>query len=166
MLELKVKENIGYKITMQCTVVNGANEELIVVLGERDDGRCVTWITMDGERFDLGHYFYKEHKLEAMNDMFERAKSWNLGYARKFHKTPREMLEDEGYFGIVMWCDEDLKNALEVQSLPPTEQNIGTLRRFVDKHWFDDIMVERGWDYIYDTINSNNEEFEYYDEEE
>lgn len=166
MLELKVKENIGYKITMQCTVVNGANEELIVVLGERDDGRFVTWITIDGERFDLGHYFDKEHKLEAMNDMFERAKSWNLGYARKFYKTPLEMLEDEGNFGIVTWCDEDLINALEMKSLPPTEHNVGILKGLVNNHWFVDFMSEFGWDYIYDKIASNDEEFEHYDEEE
>jgi hypothetical protein len=165
MLELKVKENIGYKITMQCTVVNGANEELIVVLGERDDGRCVTWITMDGERFDLGHYFYKEHKLEAMNDMFERAKSWNLGYARKFHKTPREMLEDEGYFGIVMWSNDELGAALNEAGYSPTERNIEFLRVESEQSLYDD-MIERGWETIDSMIGILENEYELDKDEE
>ena len=141
MLELKTKSNIGYKITMQCTVVNGANEELIVVLGEHSDGRFVTWITMDGERFDLGHYFGKEQRLEAMEDMFRRAEKWDIDYAYNVLKTPHEMLEDEGHFGIVTWCDDDLKNALEVQDLPPTEHNVGILKGLVNNHWFVLLML-------------------------
>lgn len=165
MLELKVKENIGYKITMQCTVVNGANEELMVVLGEHSDGRYATWITIDGKDFNIGHYFAKGQRFEAMKDMFRRAEKWDIDYAEML-KTPLEMLEDEGYFGIVMWNKEDLESALELRDLPPTEHNIETLKRLLGNQWFDGIMIERGWDYIYDKINSNNKEFEHYDEEE
>jgi hypothetical protein len=165
MLELKVKENIGYKITMQCTVVNGANEELMVVLGEHSDGRYATWITIDGKDFNIGHYFAKGQRFEAMKDMFRRAEKWDIDYADNVLKTPREMLEDEGYFGIVMWCDEDLGAALNQAGYSPTERNIELLRDESEQALCDD-MIERGWETIDSVIGILENEYELDKDEE
>lgn len=170
MLELKRTENIGYKFIMHCAVTNGANEDLIVVLGEHEDGRFVTWLTMDGENFDLGHYFAKGQRLKAMEDMFQRAEKWDIDFAYKMTKTPRQMLRDEGYFGIVMWNDDDLKEALDRKGYPDTEHNLDLLRTECECgtgiHGF---MIERGWDFIYETIglleNSDEYKLEEFEEE-
>ena len=48
--------------------------------------------------------------------------------------------------------DDDLKNALEVQGYPITENNIAKLRTICEHHSFTDFMIERGWEYMYDSI--------------
>ena len=58
----------------------------------------------------------------------------------------------EEWFGQVRWCEEDLKNALEEQGYPVTENNIAKLYNACEKHWFTDRMIEAGWDYIYNAI--------------
>ena len=60
------------------------------------------------------------------------------------------------WFGEVRWCEEDLKNALEVQGYPVTENNIAKLYEACNSHWFTDFMVERGWEYMYDMIGSDD----------
>lgn len=62
----------------------------------------------------------------------------------------------EEWFGIVRWCEEDLKVALENRGLPATEENIAKLRNRLDDHWFTDHMIEAGWDYIYSCITDND----------
>ena len=61
-------------------------------------------------------------------------------------------MSKEEWFGQVRWCDEDLKNALEVQGYPVTENNIEKLRALCSHHWFTDYMIEAGWDYMYNNI--------------
>ena len=60
------------------------------------------------------------------------------------------------WFGEVRWCEEDLINALEVQGYPVTENNIAKLYAACNSHWFTDFMVERGWEYMYDTIGNDD----------
>ena len=60
--------------------------------------------------------------------------------------------EPEEWFGMVRWCDADLENALEVEEIEVSEHNIGLLRDRLEHHSFTDMMIERGWDVIYQTI--------------
>lgn len=60
------------------------------------------------------------------------------------------------WFGIVRWCDEDLKNALEVQGITATESNIEKLHNMCSHHSFTDMMIERGWEIMYDMIAQND----------
>lgn len=63
-----------------------------------------------------------------------------------------EIMAEEKWFGVVRWCEDDLKNALEVQGYPVTENNISKLYEICNSHWFTDYMIERGWEYMYDSI--------------
>lgn len=63
----------------------------------------------------------------------------------------------EEWFGIVRWCEEDLKVALEDKGLPATENNIAKLRQFCESHWFTDCMIEAGWRTIYGCIESDDD---------
>lgn len=56
------------------------------------------------------------------------------------------------WFGVVRWCEDDLKNALEVVGYPVTENNISKLYAVCNSHWFTDHMIEAGWEYMYDNI--------------
>ncbi len=60
----------------------------------------------------------------------------------------------EEWFGMVRWCREDLKEALESTDHPVTEDNIDALFCALDN---DEDLIERmisaGWDFIYDTID-------------
>ena len=62
------------------------------------------------------------------------------------------------WFGIVRWCDEDIESALEDQGFEPTEENVAKLHNLVDNHWFEDMMIEAGWNYIYEQIADHEEE--------
>ena len=61
--------------------------------------------------------------------------------------------EPEEWFGMVRWCNADLANALEVKELDPTAANIGLLRNALEHHVFTDMMIERGWEVIYQMID-------------
>lgn len=69
------------------------------------------------------------------------------------------------WFGVVRWCDDDIKNALEVQGYPVTENNIAKLRSICEHHSFTDYMIEQGWEYMYDSI-SNGDGWDEYDVED
>ena len=58
----------------------------------------------------------------------------------------------EEYFGVVRWCEEDLKCALINEGYPVTENNISKLSMICDNHWFTDCMIEAGWEYIENNI--------------
>lgn len=77
MIELKVKENAGYKFIAQASVPFGLSpDEYLIVLGEQlvgDKLQYVTWISLDGENFDLGHYI--TDKRAALNDFVERVEN-------------------------------------------------------------------------------------------
>ena len=61
--------------------------------------------------------------------------------------------EPDEWFGTVRWCDADLANALEVKEFDPTNANIGLLRNALEHHVFTDMMIERGWEVIYQMID-------------
>ena len=56
------------------------------------------------------------------------------------------------WFGIVRWCEADVRNALEIQDYPVTENNIEKLIALCNSHWFTDHMIEAGWEWIYNNI--------------
>lgn len=60
------------------------------------------------------------------------------------------------WFGIVRWCDNDIKNALETQGIAVTENNVDKLKSLCLHHSFTDEMIERGWEHIYDEIAANS----------
>ena len=64
------------------------------------------------------------------------------------HETEKE----PEWFGVVRWCEADLKSALEDQGYPVTENNIAKLYEEVSTHWFTDHMISAGWEYMYDQI--------------
>lgn len=64
-----------------------------------------------------------------------------------------EEYDETEWFGKVRWCEEDLKNALENQGYPATEDNIAKLYSLCSHHSFTDCMIEQGWDYIYSQID-------------
>lgn len=162
MLELKVKENGKYEFVQHCTVVNGAGEYCIVVLGQHKDGRLVTWETMDGKDFHSGHYFAEGSFIEATRDMLRRASKWNYDV----YQEPRKQLEEDGWFGIVMWSDDDLRNALEREEFPATKDNIDALACEANGVIEDD-MIARGWDTLQTLVWNldNNNELDRYDED-
>lgn len=61
-------------------------------------------------------------------------------------------INDNEWFGKVRWCEADLINALEVQGYPATENNIAKLHSLCEKHYFEDTMIEAGWEYMYNHI--------------
>ena len=61
-------------------------------------------------------------------------------------------INNSEWFGMVRWCEDDLKNALEVIGYPVTENNIARLLDVCNSHWFTDHMVAAGWEYMYDNI--------------
>lgn len=65
-------------------------------------------------------------------------------------------VDETDWFGMVRWCEDDLKNALEVQDYPATENNVAKLRCLCDHHSFEDRMIERGWDHIYTLIGQGD----------
>lgn len=75
-------------------------------------------------------------------------------YSRNPKKTPREMLEEQGYFGIVMWTREDLQEALVMNGYPAIENNIDELEVACTQgsYTIANAMIERGWDYLNDII--------------
>lgn len=55
-------------------------------------------------------------------------------------------------FGAICWATEDLENALDVNDLPVTEENVANLFNALNHHSFTDCMISAGWDYIYELI--------------
>jgi hypothetical protein len=56
------------------------------------------------------------------------------------------------WFGVVRWCEDDLKDALATVGYPVTDNNISKLYDICNSHWFTDHMVQAGWEYMYDNI--------------
>lgn len=60
------------------------------------------------------------------------------------------------WFGIVRWCEDDLKCALEDKGYPATENNIAKLHSICSPHFFTDVMIERGWEFMHDSIGNDD----------
>lgn len=60
-------------------------------------------------------------------------------------------------FGKVTWIPEDLENALEVQDVKATPENVQKLLEYFDNvknaERFEEAMIEAGWNFIYSVIN-------------
>lgn len=69
----------------------------------------------------------------------------------------REMAAHAGYFSIVLWQDEDIIEALANNGIEPTSENVQKLRDMIDEDDMCSYMIERGWDYIEQTINLSDE---------
>ena len=59
----------------------------------------------------------------------------------------------EEYFGIVRWNEDDLRNALEINGVEPTEAMVVQLRKLCESSTFEEAMSSAGWDVIYGYIN-------------
>lgn len=64
--------------------------------------------------------------------------------------------EGDKWFGVVRWCGDDLKNALEIHGIATTKHNVNKLKSLCLYHSFTDEMIERGWEHIYDEIAANS----------
>ena len=60
------------------------------------------------------------------------------------------------WFGKVKWCEEDLKNALEVQDIPVTKNNIAKLRSICESDEFTEYQIQAGWEYMYGKIGNGD----------
>ena len=60
----------------------------------------------------------------------------------------------ENKFGVVTWNIEDIKNALEVQGYPITDNNVEKLYILCQHHSFVDCMIEAGWEFMYNNIGN------------
>lgn len=63
------------------------------------------------------------------------------------------MKEKNEWFGIVRWCKEDLKAALENNGYPVNDNNVDELFVHLQHHSFTDYMISAGWDFIDNTIS-------------
>lgn len=62
--------------------------------------------------------------------------------------------DNEDWFGIVRWCDEDIRCALQERGYTQTQNNVDEVRRAVENNsYFRGSMIEAGWDCIYCTID-------------
>lgn len=64
--------------------------------------------------------------------------------------------DDDEWFGMIRWHEDDLKEALEYQLHPATENNIAKLRSICNSHWFTDHLIQSGWEYMYSHIGNGD----------
>lgn len=63
------------------------------------------------------------------------------------------MPNDNFYFGVVRWCNDDIVILLDEMGIAATQENIDEVRVACENsHHFTDAMVEAGWLAIQDTI--------------
>jgi len=102
MIELKVKENAGYEFIAQASVPFGLSpDEYLIVLGEKIvDGKAqyVTWISIDGENFNHGHYI--TDKRAALHDFVERVEN-NSRMPSLYDRWMKEEVE----FRVKQWVE-------------------------------------------------------------
>lgn len=63
--------------------------------------------------------------------------------------------EKSEWFGVVRWCDDDIKSALIENGYSDTEGNVSIIRQKCEHHCFEDAMIEIGWSYIHSYIREN-----------
>lgn len=61
-------------------------------------------------------------------------------------------MENTEWFGVVRWCDEDIRCALDLAGFEPTIENVSSVRRKCEHHSFTDAMIERGWEVMEQMI--------------
>ena len=62
------------------------------------------------------------------------------------------MTKEKSKFAEIYWEESDLENALDVQEFDTSERNIAELYNHINKERLVDVMIEAGWNYIYDVI--------------
>lgn len=67
-------------------------------------------------------------------------------------------MENEKWFGVTGWCNDDIADAIEMQGFEATEENIAKVRNVLNHHSFTDCIIEAGWEFIYCTVNNELEE--------
>ena len=74
-------------------------------------------------------------------------------YGRMIDKIS-EFEKKNGYFGTVIWCDDDLKNSLENRDIESTPENVEKLKNFLlnSNNSLSDYLISIGLDFIDDTI--------------
>ena len=71
-----------------------------------------------------------------------------------FYEEQRE----QGYYGIVRWTTEDIHTHRKEAELPPWTEEQAEEWLLGNEDTLQELMVTRGWDYIYDTMISMKEE--------
>lgn len=82
-------------------------------------------------------------KLYIYNDVAEE-------FGIKIYESKNETPEE--FFGVVRWCDDDLREALTRDGYKANEDNVAKVRHLLEHHSFIDHMVEAGWSFIEYTI--------------
>lgn len=67
------------------------------------------------------------------------------------YERPYNPIEDD-WFGIVRWHEDDIREALLNRGFEPTEEAIRCIRSKAEHHFFEDSMIETGWDLLYAFI--------------
>lgn len=63
------------------------------------------------------------------------------------------MENNNNYFGIVRWCEEDVADAIETQGFEPTEENVKAVMAEFSEAALQTTMIQAGWDYLYNLVN-------------
>jgi hypothetical protein len=63
------------------------------------------------------------------------------------------MENNNNYFGVVRWCEEDVADAIETQGFEPTEENVKTVMSELNEMALTAVMIQAGWDYLYSLVN-------------
>ena len=67
------------------------------------------------------------------------------------------LAEDTDWFGVVRWCDDDIKEALVNHGFDDCEDNVAIIRKQCEHHCFREAMIETGNDYINCYIQENED---------
>ena len=67
------------------------------------------------------------------------------------------MKEDVNYFGVVRWCDEDIKAALRDLEYSDCDKNVSIIREQCMHRCFVEAMEATGWHYISSYIEENED---------
>ena len=63
------------------------------------------------------------------------------------------MENNNNYFGVVRWCAEDIADAIETQGFEPTEENVKAVMAELNETALTAVMIQAGWDYLYNLVN-------------
>jgi len=55
-------------------------------------------------------------------------------------------------FGAVVWCDDNIREALEEDGVPITDENVKAIRHSYDAYEIDTVMIEVGWDSLRSAV--------------
>jgi len=63
-------------------------------------------------------------------------------------------MNNNKWFGMVRWCNDDIAGKLEDMGIEASEENIAAVRKNCENNkYFRDTMIEAGWDMIEEAIN-------------